>query len=72
MEKLGCNKGMADQLSENQVTDEKRFSCGLRLSEVGLSEIRKPQVAGSIPVVGSSLFSCFAWRLPFIRIQRSE
>jgi len=29
-------------------------SCGLRLSEVGLSEIRKPQVAGSIPVAGSS------------------
>ena len=34
-------------------------SCGYRLSEVGLSEFRKPQVAGSIPVVGSSLFKCF-------------
>jgi hypothetical protein len=28
-------------------------SCGVRLSEVGFSEFRKPQVAGSIPVVGS-------------------
>jgi len=28
-------------------------SCGLRLSEVGLSEIRKPQVARSIRVAGS-------------------
>ena len=28
-------------------------SCGFSLSEVGLSEIRKPQVAGSIPVAGS-------------------
>ena len=27
--------------------------CGVRLSEVGLSEIRKPQIAGSIPVAGS-------------------
>src|SRR6476660_3392720 len=34
-------------------------SCGYRLSEVGLSEFRKAQVAGSIPVVGSSLFKCF-------------
>ena len=31
-------------------------SCGVRLSEVGLSEIRKPQVGGSIPLAGSSLF----------------
>ena len=28
-------------------------SCGLRLSEIGVLEIRKPQVAGSIPVAGS-------------------
>jgi hypothetical protein len=30
------------------------FSCGARLFEPGLSEFRKPQVAGSIPVAGSS------------------
>jgi len=30
-------------------------SCGFRLSEVGFSEFRKPQVAGSIPVAGSRL-----------------
>ena len=28
-------------------------SCGFGLSEVGVREIRKPQVAGSIPVAGS-------------------
>ena len=28
-------------------------SCGVRLSEVGFSECRKPQVAGSIPVADS-------------------
>ena len=27
-------------------------SCGVRLSEVGLSEIRKPQVGGSSPLAG--------------------
>ena len=32
VEKSGCNKGMADQLSENQVTDEKRFRVWGRLS----------------------------------------
>ena len=30
-------------------------SCRVRLSEVGLSQIRKPQVADSIPVAGSNL-----------------
>jgi hypothetical protein len=34
-------------------------SCGLRLSEVGFWEIRKPQVAGSIPVAGYSTFLVF-------------
>jgi len=29
------------------------FFCGFRLSEVALAEIRKPQVAGSIPVADS-------------------
>jgi len=29
------------------------------LSEVGFSEFRKPQVAGSIPVAGSSTFLVF-------------
>ena len=27
-------------------------SCGFRLSEVGFSEFRKPQVGGSIPLAG--------------------
>jgi hypothetical protein len=30
-------------------------SCGVRLSEVGFAEFRKPQVAGSIQVAGSRL-----------------
>ena len=34
-------------------------SCWFRLSEVGLWEFRKPQVAGSIPVAGSSTFLVF-------------
>jgi hypothetical protein len=34
--------------------------CGVRLSEVGFGEIRKPQVAGSIPVAGSIILQ----RLP--------
>jgi hypothetical protein len=31
-------------------------SCWFRLPEVGFLEFRKPQVAGSIPVAGSTLF----------------
>jgi len=34
-------------------------SCGLRLSEVGFAEFRKPQVARSIRVAGSSTFLVF-------------
>jgi hypothetical protein len=34
-------------------------SCGFRLSEVGFSEFRKPQVARSIRVAGSSIFLVF-------------
>ena len=34
-------------------------SCWFRLSEVGLWEFRKLQVAGSIPVAGSSTFLVF-------------
>ena len=30
-------------------------SCGFGLSEVGVREIRNPQVAGSIPVAGSTI-----------------
>jgi hypothetical protein len=47
-------------------------SCGVRLSAVELSEIRKLQVVGSIPVAGAILFSCLAWRLLFIRNQGRE
>jgi hypothetical protein len=34
-------------------------SCGVRLSEVGFSKFRKPQVACSIQVAGSSTFLVF-------------
>ena len=37
-------------------------SCGLTLSEVGLSGIRKPQVGGSIPLAGSILFNHSHWK----------
>ena len=33
--------------------------CWFRLSEIGLSKFRKPQVAGSIPVAGYSTFLVF-------------
>ena len=40
-------------------------SCGVRLSEVGSSEFRKPQVACSIQVAGSIVFKHFQW-IPLI------